>query len=355
LNISVVGNPIELKYPSAPSNLKAISKSPSRIDLIWHDNAENELGYRIDSKISGVFTLIGTVGADDTTFSNSALLQNTEYTYRVSAFNNYGTSDFSNEATAATLKAGNGDIILAVNAGGPAYAGKNGIQYITDNGASFCSGGTTNFTSSLITNTVDETLYQSERYGNFTYTIPVTNGSYEVTLEFAEIYWNSSGQREFNVAIDDSIAISNFDIFKLAGSNSAYDITIPTNILNGALKITFTTVIDNAKLSAFVVRKDIPSSVHNKLHGPLIFSLSQNYPNPFNPVTVISYTLPRDEDVVLRVYNILGREVAKLIDEHETAGTYSVKFDGRNYASGVYFYRIQAGSLNNMRKMLLIK
>jgi hypothetical protein len=157
------------------------------------------------------------------------------------------------------------------------------------------------------------------------------------------------------VTIDDSLAISNFDIFKLAGPNSAYDVTIPITVTGGTLKIAFTTIIDNAKLSAFVVRKAIPSGPQDAFQRPLVFSLSQNYPNPFNPTTVIGYTLPRNEEVVLKVYDILGREVARLVNEHETAGTHSVKFDGSNLASGVYFYRIQAGNLNSIRKMLLTK
>jgi uncharacterized protein (DUF608 family) len=355
LNISVVGNPVVLKPPTAPGHLRAAPISPSRIDVIWQDNATDELGYRIESKIGGVFTLIGTVGANDTIFSHNALLQNTQYTYRVSAFNNDGISGYSNETTATTYKAGNGDVVFAVNAGGPAYAGKDGIQYATDIGASFCSGGTSYSTSSTIRNTDDGTLYQSERYGNFIYTIPIANDKYEVTLKFAEIYWNSSGSREFNVTINDSMAISSFDIFKLAGPNSAYDVTIPITVTNGTLKIAFITIIDNAKLSALAVRKAIPSGVHDALQRPFIFSLSQNYPNPFNPTTIINYTLPRDEEVVLKVYNILGREVAKLVNEHEMAGIYSVKFDGSNCASGIYFYRIHAGNFISIRKMLLIK
>jgi uncharacterized protein (DUF608 family) len=355
LNISVEGNPVVLKPPTAPDHLRATPISPSRIDVIWQDNATDELGYRIESKIGGVFTVIGTVGANDTIFSHTALLQNTEYTYRVSAFNNDGSSAYSNETTATTYKAGNGDVVFAVNAGGPAYVGKDGTQYVTDINASFDSGGTSYSTSSTITNTEDGTLYQTERYGDFTYTIPIANGTYEVTLKFAEIYWTAPGSREFNVTIDDSLAISDFDIFKLAGQNSAYDVTIPITVTDGTLKIAFITIVDNAKLSALVVRKATQSGVHDALQRPFVFSLSQNFPNPFNPTTVISYTLPLDEKVVLKVYNVLGGEVATLVNEREMPGTHSAKFDGSNCASGVYFYRIQAGNFINTRKMLLIK
>ncbi len=80
-----------------------------------------------------------------------------------------------------------------------------------------------------------------------------------------------------------------------------------------------------------------------------------NYPNPFNPVTTISYTVPHDEKVVLKVYDVLGREVRQLVDEYKTAGRYSVTFDGSDLASGVYFYRIEAGKLHMVGKLLLVK
>lgn len=80
-----------------------------------------------------------------------------------------------------------------------------------------------------------------------------------------------------------------------------------------------------------------------------------NYPNPFNPITIISYTVPHDQKVVLKVYDVLGREVRQLVDEYKTAGRYSVTFDGSDLASGVYFYRIEAGKLHMVGKLLLMK
>ncbi len=88
---------------------------------------------------------------------------------------------------------------------------------------------------------------------------------------------------------------------------------------------------------------------------PLSYTLGQNYPNPFNPTTVIQYQLPASGQVSLKVYDELGREVAALVDTRENAGTYSVKFDGGNLASGVYFYRLSAGTYSETKKLLLIK
>jgi hypothetical protein len=93
---------------------------------------------------------------------------------------------------------------------------------------------------------------------------------------------------------------------------------------------------------------------------PKDFSLSQNYPNPFNPTTTISYALPANAYVKLVVYNILGQKVKTLVDEEQTAGYRQVVWNGQNdrggtVGSGIYFYRIQAGSFTKTAKMSLLK
>jgi hypothetical protein len=88
---------------------------------------------------------------------------------------------------------------------------------------------------------------------------------------------------------------------------------------------------------------------------PIEFSLLQNYPNPFNPETVISYQLAENRKVSLIVYDILGNEVATLVNEEKLAGKYLVKFKGSNLASGVYFYKLTAGNFSQSKKFVLIK
>jgi photosystem II stability/assembly factor-like uncharacterized protein len=88
---------------------------------------------------------------------------------------------------------------------------------------------------------------------------------------------------------------------------------------------------------------------------PKKFALYQNYPDPFNPVTTIRYDLPAQARVSLKLYDILGREVATLVDENQNAGSWIVRWDASNYASGVYFYRITAGTFTGVKKLLLIK
>ncbi|MCL4551586.1 MAG: peptidoglycan DD-metalloendopeptidase family protein [Bacteroidetes bacterium] len=88
---------------------------------------------------------------------------------------------------------------------------------------------------------------------------------------------------------------------------------------------------------------------------PSDYFLFQNYPNPFNPTTVIRYSIPRLSKVTLKIYDILGKEVEKLVDEEKSPGQYEVKFNAKGLASGVYFYRMQAGSFSDTKKFILIK
>ena len=96
------------------------------------------------------------------------------------------------------------------------------------------------------------------------------------------------------------------------------------------------------------------TSVDELVH-PLVYKLEQNYPNPFNPSTKIEYAIPSQSQVILKVYNIIGQEVSTLVNDVQKQGSYTVRFDASNYASGVYFYRITAGTYTKVMKMVLLK
>jgi hypothetical protein len=88
---------------------------------------------------------------------------------------------------------------------------------------------------------------------------------------------------------------------------------------------------------------------------PTVFALQQNYPNPFNPSTQIRYQVPMSNEVTLEVFDMLGRKVSTLVNQRQEAGAYSVNFDATSFASGVYFYRLQAGNFVEMKKMMLVR
>jgi len=124
-----------------------------------------------------------------------------------------------------------------------------------------------------------------------------------------------------------------------ATSNSNRTVTRPITAPQGYLKF----VIDN------------PTSVISNNSQAENYSLSQNYPNPFNPKTVINYKLQVTGNAKIMVYDVLGNEVATLVNEKQNAGSYSVEFDGSNFSSGIYFYRISSGNFNETKRMMLIK
>jgi hypothetical protein len=101
----------------------------------------------------------------------------------------------------------------------------------------------------------------------------------------------------------------------------------------------------------------LPSAtdINSMKSGKMIFQLMQNYPNPFNPSTKIQYAISSRQLVILKVYDMLGREVATLVNENQKAGNYEVEFNGSNLASGIYFYRLKDGNYISTKKLVLLK
>ena len=102
-------------------------------------------------------------------------------------------------------------------------------------------------------------------------------------------------------------------------------------------------------------RTSILTDISNNTTDVKNYNLSQNYPNPWNPTTTIKYSIPKSGLVTLKVFDILGKEISTLVDENQSPGTYSVDFQGANLPSGIYFYKLQAGSYSETKQMILIK
>ncbi len=102
---------------------------------------------------------------------------------------------------------------------------------------------------------------------------------------------------------------------------------------------------------------DVTTGVSDRLNNsmPTTVSLQQNYPNPFNPSTIISFTMNKEELVRLSVYNILGNKVSSLLNKKLGAGQYHVTFNANNLSAGIYFYKLEAGSFSETKRMLLLK
>ncbi len=170
------------------------------------------------------------------------------------------TSEFARNIQAT------GGTTVRINSGGSAYTDTGGRPWSAD--TSF-NGGATYSKSVSIANTSDPQLYQNQRYGNFNYSIPVPNGAYRVTLKFAELYWTSQGQRVFNVAIEGTTVLSNFDILAQTAPNTALDRSFTVNVSDGALNIVFTSGVDSPVVNAVeVVPATTPTATPTSAASP---------------------------------------------------------------------------------------
>ncbi len=155
--------------------------------------------------------------------------------------------------------------------------------------------------------------------------------------------YNSSGAQQWNVsysASDDS-----------ANSNCYLNLDTSGNIYLAGTTLENGTDYDIVlvKYSQLIGIKNISKTI------PRQFKLYQNYPNPFNPITKIKFDIPISALTKIIVYDILGREVKSIVNQDLTPGSYEIDWNATNFASGVYFYRIIAGSFISMKKMVLIK
>jgi len=150
--------------------------------------------------------------------------------------------------------------------------------------------------------------------------------------------WTSSGAT--SASIDQGIGAVALQGSLTANVTATTVFTLSLSNDNGTSTFTSTVEVDNSSAPG---------------ETPKDFSLDQNYPNPFNPGTKISFALPRDVDVRLAVYNLLGQEVALLVNSHLLAGPHQVIFEVKNLPAGMYFYRFQADTFVEVRRMLYIK
>jgi len=147
-------------------------------------------------------------------------------------------------------------------------------------------------------------------------------------------------------------------IYPIELSSDSIEVTISFTPDSNLVYIDTVFIVNNSTPDPYLISLNgigkLPSFVSNE-EEVYTFNLNQNYPNPFNPVTIIRYQIPERGFITLKVYDVLGNEVATLINEEKPTGSYYVEFDGSNLSSGIYYYRLSAGNFVATKKLILLK
>ncbi len=313
-NITALGstpqNPTDSIPPSAPQNVVVIDSSSNTLSLRWSKNNEADfLRYRIYRNISPnpitqVDSTIG--GIIDTTKIFSGLPNGTRFYLRLTAVDSTGNeSSFSNEVSATPRS----------------------VVIISFSAKTFLFGGV--------------------KIGQFKDTVITISNTGNDTLRIS------------NISSADTIFSSKTKQLNIApGSNAKDTLRFKPAVLNAISgKLILQSNSQTSPDTIFVSGTGLPTTGvdYSQSIIPKKYYLEQNYPNPFNPGTMINYQLPMNGYVTLKVYDVLGREAASLVNEIKEAGSYSAKFDGSQLSSGIYFYTLQSGNFTATKKLTLMK
>ncbi len=267
----------------APSNLQVSFGGAGDIYLTWNDNSNNESGFKIERKIdNGNFELIDSVGANVTSFTNF-ITEPGNYTYRVYAYNATHTSGFSNQASV--------------------YVSVVPVEM------------------TVLTAQVDdykvllswETLSENNNLG---FDIERSINNNWAKIGFVEGAGTSSLRHSYQFT----------DVFEPFQFNGTILYRLKQIDLNGS----------------FTYSSEVRVDIDFK---HMDYNLEQNYPNPFNPETVIRFNLPEESNVKIKVINILGKTVEVLTNDVKSAGSYSLVWNASEFASGIYYFQMEAQSL----------
>ena len=299
-DLQLIDDCMECFPPATPSNLLSFHYfNPRRVLIYWQDNSWNEEGFEVFRKNgfpsdTTQYQLIGSVSQNHQNFWDYNIIVDSTYTYCVLAYNQYGNSDTSTTTT-------------------------------------------------------------------ITIPIPVELTSFSAISDGNDVVLNWSTATELNNHI--------FEIQRRTGNQEFYTIgyqeghgttTEPQNYTYTDKNLERGKYFYRLKQIDFLGTYQYSDEKEVDVTGILKFALEQNYPNPFNPSTKIKFEIPdqvrNDRNLVtLKVYDVLGNEVATLVNEEKPAGEYEVEFDASSLPSGVYFYHLKAGSFIETKKMIFLK
>ncbi|HVO74144.1 MAG TPA: T9SS type A sorting domain-containing protein [Ignavibacteriaceae bacterium] len=375
-----------------PGNLTALANSAGRVELAWHDSSNNETGFIIERKHgAGSFAVIDSTAANSTAYSDFNVVDTTNYTYRVKAFNLFTQSGYSNEASVTTLLstiAAPTNLVAVLNTKDSTRvnlswndnsSNESGFviqRALGDSTQPFSNidtvaAGVTTHTDSITSPSTTYTYrvyaYNADTvsaFSNFakittavpveltTFTANTTNGKVLICWETATEINNAgfSLQRSEN----------NLQFAEIAFIRGKGTTTEKTNYNYSDKSALSGKYYYRLKQIDFNGTFEYSKSIEVDLGIPKEFALEQNYPNPFNPSTTIRFTLPMKAKVEVKVYNTLGQEVASILNNEFEAGIHEINFDASNLSSGVYFYMLKAqgadaSTFTFTKRMILMK
>jgi len=193
-------------------------------------------------------------------------------------------------------------------------------------------------------------------YSNLTVQSP-NGGEIWIVGQTEEITWTDVNVYDVKIELSTDNSTSWFTIAESIPNTGLYSWTVASPDSSNQCLIRITNVADGvvSDISDGVFTIDIITGLETEEGIPSEFDLSQNYPNPFNPATTITYSIPKESQVSLKIYDIMGREVAELVSGKQSAGSYNAEFDAASFASGTYFYKLTAGEFVSVKKMVLLK
>jgi Secretion system C-terminal sorting domain len=339
--------------------------------------------WRLVGSSSGTVTIMGDVIVEDGSFETQGTSSATEVvvlhhgdvlvtggTFSVSRGGQAGTGttrwymlegDFSMSNATTRNSNPTGATFVFANAGGE--------QNITLSNVTYLSGGLPIEVDSAATLNMDTTVVGGE--GNFVLAPGATlaTGHMDGVSGALQTTGTIILSQEANFTFDGTVAqvtsvLMPDTLNNLTINNAAGVVLSQSTLINGVLRL-MAGVFDNTIPFTLGPTASIsyeggsllnPMAIENQTYAiPTKFALFQNYPNPFNPVTTIRYDVPKQTKVTITVYDLMGREVAELVNDQHAAGAYSITWNALGYASGVYYYRISAGDFVSVRKLVLMK
>ena len=212
----------------------------------------------------------------------------------------------------------------------------------------------------VVANSNGDSVYHSERNDFPTYMVRVPNGTYKVTMMFAENSYTAAGKRVFDVLVENKMIEDNLDIFAKVGVNSAYKITVTTEVLDEILDLYFQAEIGNNVINGLLVEQISVGINEGSSLQPEKFQMEQNYPNPFNGMTTIKFYLQKSERIDFRVFNLLGENIFSKELGDLDKGAHHLNWNAEDnfkspLSSGIYFYQIRGDEISDTKKLVLLK